>query len=523
MRSYIYFLALIFLGLMLSGCGGGSESGSQQATGQRGTISVQIHWPQLPVGRLIPVASQSIKLEISISSQQSVVTVVNRQSGVDTQTIHIGLPAANAMLVASAYPGLDGAGVAQATGTVPITVQVNQDTTVALSMGSTISSIQVKPDNADIGTGQNVNLIATAYDVKSNVVLTSASMWTWSMVAGSDAIVSLTPNGTQCNVSGIANGVVSVKATEKESGIVGSSTVTVSTFDQNGGTIYGTVTDSNGNSLPGIHVTTSYGFRDISTTTDSNGQYSLDHVPAGDRVVSFYGKGSTTNNQVTIAAGGRIELDVQMQPFSGSITASPVITLSTPIIDDIAATATLSGTITQLDSNQAVVVVNGAEYLFTVGADGSFNTVASLNRGANTVYIRAANTLGMTVSSALSIPISGTNPIAGYWLETLNNSGSTGYTLGNTGFDDLHADGTYNENDEHQGTYTYANGVFHYVTGSTQSYYVKWISANEMLWTNTNANDGRVYTLTRDLTRYVSSHRSSTSHRGQGSGSPGRK
>jgi len=166
--------------------------------------------------------------------------------------------------------------------------------------------------------------------------------------------------------------------------------------------ISGRVTDSEGAGIPGITVRTTDGTTFWTDTTDENGNYSLPDVTPGSRVVAFAGTFWTTKYQPVVVGDTGITADVTLDPSETSAVPPPGILLDEPDVNQTSGVATISGSITNLDVENAVFIVNGSATLITT-SDGDFSTVAILHPGANTIYVWAVNSGGSTISEPIEI------------------------------------------------------------------------------------------------------------------------
>jgi len=140
--KHLIKLSALALCVVLIGCGGGGGGG-----GDRGALSITINWPQAT--RLIPVASNSIKIVLTTNGQQVGRRIVARSKPdayADT-VLFPDLPTGVITVTATAYPNADGTGTAQANGSVVVTVPAGQTVNTALAMASTITHVQVSPPN----------------------------------------------------------------------------------------------------------------------------------------------------------------------------------------------------------------------------------------------------------------------------------------------------------------------------------------------------------------------------------------
>jgi hypothetical protein len=123
------------------------------------------------------------------------------------------LPTGPATVEAKAFPTVDASGVAQAQGTVAFTIVGGQDTSVHLTLNSTIDHLEISPLLNQLAVGQSAHLMVTAKDASGNVVLTSSSKIVFqSLTPGT---LTVDPDGTLTAISG---GQGTVQVTETESG-----------------------------------------------------------------------------------------------------------------------------------------------------------------------------------------------------------------------------------------------------------------------------------------------------------------
>jgi 6-phosphogluconolactonase (cycloisomerase 2 family) len=201
----------------MAGCGS-SSSDSKARTGQ---LVLTVIWPER--SRLIPLASNSIRATLS-SGETVLGTQVLPRPVEDNQTTVTfqNLPPGNANLVATAYPNTDATGVAQATGSAPVTIVAGQTAEVTVTMASTIDRLEISPANPSVPVGQTVQLTATAFDRDNNIVLILAGNLQW--VSGTPANATVSANGL---LSGVAVGTSQITVAETESGKSAITTATV--------------------------------------------------------------------------------------------------------------------------------------------------------------------------------------------------------------------------------------------------------------------------------------------------------
>lgn len=205
--------------LFLAGCGGGQSGTALTETASTGRAVVAVQWPTR--SRLIPTTSNSIRVDVlrdgTVLSSQ---LLVRPDTGASVLTFE-HLPVVPLTVQASAFPETDGTGVAQASGTVPVTIEAGKTVSFDLTLSSTIDHITVSPKDITVGPGATAPLTATAVDASGNIVLFAPNKLEWS---SSDAsIASVNAAGV---VQGVKSGKVQINVLETESGK--SATVSVS-------------------------------------------------------------------------------------------------------------------------------------------------------------------------------------------------------------------------------------------------------------------------------------------------------
>ena len=216
------------LALSLAGCGGsGSTSPVPQtvptvtaALGGRATISLR--WPDasptaVATGRLVPTASFSVRvsfLDTNGAVLQTALLVRPVDGGSVSASTFSNLPPGNLTVQAAAFPNPDGTGVAQASVTGQAIIVQNQLTQVNLTMGTTITRVEILPVNVQFTGNGTTTLFATAYDANNNLVLTN--QWKWGN--SNPNVLALTPNGATADIGAVSVGQTTVTLTETESG-----------------------------------------------------------------------------------------------------------------------------------------------------------------------------------------------------------------------------------------------------------------------------------------------------------------
>jgi len=210
--------------VVVAGCGGGGD-GPAAEFGGVGSVAIVVAWPEVEpeVGtELLPAASNSIKVELfqdGTPLAEKTVTINRPQT-----TAHLDdVPSGEVLVKATAYPQANGVGVAQAQAETTVTVTTGQCSECRLTLNSTIDHVDITPDPAVIAVGETRPLHATAKSAADDTVLVAPTgAFTWALLSGSQYF-SLDADG---NVSGLAAGSGTVQATENESGVAGTGTVT---------------------------------------------------------------------------------------------------------------------------------------------------------------------------------------------------------------------------------------------------------------------------------------------------------
>lgn len=218
-RVSVVGIACLFslLGLsVLAGCGG-SDSRAGVGTSRGASVAFTIRWPERT--RLIPLAAQSIKVEIR-DSQGALLgapkVVARPASGNTTTVVFNDLEVQTVQVKATAYPNTDGTGVAQATGTVPLELVARQTAEATVTMDSTISRVQLGYDASPLVIGEPRTLTAQALNSLDETVLVDPSLWEWS--SDNTADFNLVPSAASATITAVNPGRVTVSVREKESG-----------------------------------------------------------------------------------------------------------------------------------------------------------------------------------------------------------------------------------------------------------------------------------------------------------------
>jgi hypothetical protein len=232
---WLVVIGILFSSFSQIGCGADTGGGllgpgGVGAAGAVGGVAVSVHFPEVSA-EMIPSRTQSIKVTVTDKNATPPTVLASGLLTRISPSISLsGLPAGRLCTVeAVAYPNVDGTGVPLARGATDVTIPDGSNVTVALSLSSTIVSVEVSPNPASVQAGSTIQLTSTAKDASGNVVLVG-STWSWTL----DQPTVATVNSTGL-VQGVSEGTTMVTATESESGISGTSNVTVSPPGGGGG------------------------------------------------------------------------------------------------------------------------------------------------------------------------------------------------------------------------------------------------------------------------------------------------
>ncbi len=428
---------------LITGCGGGSKESGVKT----GRFALNVLWPAK--GRLIPDASNSIKAELMSGTTLIASQILARPAtgGQSTVTFN-GIPPGDVVLNASAYPSVNGTGVAQAAGSAAATIVVDQTASVSVTMATTIDHIDVTPLNLTLEIGKNFQLIATAKDGPTNsshVVLVTPGNLEWD----SDNIAALTVSTTGF-AHAVDKGIAKITVKDKESGKTGSTLMTASPPEG------------------GVCVVTSHlfilGLGD-STNTNQIGQHSIcavgrlttnsfDRIHVGDQPSDI--TKTPNGNFIYISLLGENKIaGFRVDPTKGLVSALPFGKISSGS-KPLALAVDASG--------QNLYVTNSGDNSITsysIGSDGSLIQIGVISTPAvpgNIVidrqgkyayvttpsdnhillYLRNADgTLNSTVSQSITLPSAPTdlaaNPTTDFLYSSLNNSSVAQFSIGSDG------------------------------------------------------------------------------------------
>ncbi len=220
----------VLVAVLTGGCGSSGPPAETTPRAETGTAVFNIAWPTEE--RLIPARSLSIRFEAYSNNSLYATVIVAKPNTTAKFTLPVGL----ARVVAVAYPTADGTGNAQAAGSVDFQVVSGQAVSKTITPRSTITSVKITPSSFTVAVGGTQQCSATAYDSTGSIVLVSESnAFTWGATVndgGALGNIDVTSAGL---VTGKTAGSCKVTAQEKESGVTGSASVTISGGGGGGG------------------------------------------------------------------------------------------------------------------------------------------------------------------------------------------------------------------------------------------------------------------------------------------------
>ncbi len=219
-RKAIRNVAWVLLAVTAIGCGGGGAS----AFTPQGKLGIRVVWPpsQNTSGitpKVIPTASNSINVVVTQHGHQVATALIVRP---DDSVNLVTLPIGSVTVTATAYPNADGTGVAQAVAQTTATINDGLTTNISLTLGSTITHVVVAPAPCSMVPGDVSAFTATPKDVDENVVLVAPGNITWD--SSDTAVATVDASG---NVTAVDLGTSTIRATELDSAVAGTSSLTV--------------------------------------------------------------------------------------------------------------------------------------------------------------------------------------------------------------------------------------------------------------------------------------------------------
>ena len=395
-RFLIAPLAGLLLALipgLLAGCGSGGSSNIPRMS-RTGRATLVIVWPAATT-RLIPDATQSIRVDVLNGTATVVTQVVNRQPGQAKATVNFPtLPVGDLTVIATAYPQPGAQGTPLAEGSTPLTITEGMNTTVTLTMTSTIDHIDLTTSTGtqSLVTNQVIQLTATARDTLGNMVLVAPGDLQYTSSNPNVAAVSplLDQNGQPTGMAsvkgGSAAGTSQITVTDFESSTVvarASLTVTNATPVGPTGTRFAYVANRTSGTLSVYTVNADSGAFTLSGTpiaTGTNPQ-AVAVDPSG-RFVYVANEGAGAPNLGSISAYTVDEVTGQLTPFP-AISGAPYPAGTTPVA---LATVTTS---------------TGQEFLLSADSVGGTVRVFSIDAGSGTL-----TPVGSPISSGGKNPVS---------------------------------------------------------------------------------------------------------------------
>lgn len=307
--------------LLLNGCGGSghgnalSPASPAPASSHVAQATIMVKWPARPKAtgiapRLIPLASNSIKLEITQGTHSITTHTFTRPSGDQALTSSYtfgdnndALPVGSLTVTAKAYPSLDGTGIAQASGSYDLVTSAGKNAPITINMGSTIDHLGITPASPTVDVGTTTPLTVTAYNAAGDMVLMTASKVQWSSSAPN--VASVDANSGVATSIAVGSSVLTV--TESESGMIGTTTILVTGSGVGGSIDHITLVVTGPD--PAVHLqwtATAYNASGI-VLTDDPLQFVWSSSDTSIITVDAYGRGTSTptsqvGQHVTITA-----------------------------------------------------------------------------------------------------------------------------------------------------------------------------------------------------------------------------
>ena len=220
MRAWIVLAtAVVALGLILTGCGGGDGSDG----GGDGKLSVKVVFP---AGKVIPEGTNSVVVRVLDPATRRRLlhdTVITRpEDGSEAGAIIGPIRPGPVLVYAAAHATPDGSGPALAEAITGVRVVAGRVVRVGLTLAGITARVTVTPAALDILTTKSHIVNATAHDAVGNVVLGAEFTWT-----SSDPDVASVSEKGIAEVTGVAPGAATITATETTQGVSGECAVTV--------------------------------------------------------------------------------------------------------------------------------------------------------------------------------------------------------------------------------------------------------------------------------------------------------
>jgi len=212
----LLFMVLAVIGTLFTaiGCGGSSNN---VAAGTNARITIV--WPER--SRLIPLAANSVRITLS-NADNNYTQLVSRDTASNSNTSKIqfnNVVVGDYTVTATAFPGSDGSGIAQATGSTNISILQGQTTDFTVTMDSTVTQLDVS-GSTTLTVNVPSSLTVSPKNSAGDLVLVDPSQLRWT--AGTNVTVQGGSTATGSTVSVIAsalgNTTVAVQYIEPGSG-----------------------------------------------------------------------------------------------------------------------------------------------------------------------------------------------------------------------------------------------------------------------------------------------------------------
>jgi len=222
----VLFAATALCGALtgLTGCGGGDSSATAGKSAKTpGRVALTVKGPT--PSRLIPATSKSIDAVLTSGGTTLAhkLLVKPTEAPWTTTVTFDNLTPGAVTLTAKAYPTTDGSGTAQATGSAGATIAAGAQSSVTISMASTIDHLAITPASPTINVGDRLQFTQTALDAQGNVVLTAPQNILW---ATSNSFIAQMSSGTGLSFAEHL-GTSTITVTDSETGKTGTTILTV--------------------------------------------------------------------------------------------------------------------------------------------------------------------------------------------------------------------------------------------------------------------------------------------------------
>ena len=223
--SFVAYAIGALLVWAMVGCGG-SGGGSTAATPAK--VALTIAWPEKKVSRYLPVYASSLVFTLTFQDGEETprTLTVNRPDTLPlVQTVEFTGPltSGNYILSGVAMTGPDGTGQVVANATANVFVPPTGVTSVPLTLGSTLYSIDLLDMPLALQVGHEQQLRVRILDKNQNELFIPVSALTWSIVIGKSS-ASVDDNGL---LTASAEGASRVRVSELGANLYSEGQVTV--------------------------------------------------------------------------------------------------------------------------------------------------------------------------------------------------------------------------------------------------------------------------------------------------------